>query len=154
MIRRTPHAQRGYAPRRRQRGYTLIEVVVAFALLALAMVLLLGTLSGAAKQVRWSGDAGGAALHAQSLFDQLGVGEALQAGHRDGDFEEGRYRWSLDVQPYADIAQAGQPGVDPSAPQLLQLVLRVQWRDGGPREQLLVRSLRLVTPDATQGPAP
>ncbi|MBW8810817.1 MAG: prepilin-type N-terminal cleavage/methylation domain-containing protein, partial [Lysobacter sp.] len=34
----------------RQRGYTLLEVIVAFALLAMALTLLLGTLSGAAKQ--------------------------------------------------------------------------------------------------------
>lgn len=148
------HAPRAIRAPRTQGGYTLIEVVVAFALLALAMVLLLGTLSGAARQVRWSGDAGNAALHAQSLFDQLGVGEALQVGRREGDFEDGRYRWTLDVQPYADIAAAGQPGVDPGAPQLLQLALLVQWRDGGPRDQLAVRSLRLVTPDATQAAPP
>ncbi|MFL7980276.1 prepilin-type N-terminal cleavage/methylation domain-containing protein, partial [Xanthomonas vasicola] len=37
---------------KRQRGYTLIEVIVAFALLALALSLLLGSLSGAARQVR------------------------------------------------------------------------------------------------------
>jgi len=145
-------------PRRRfpskQSGYTLIEVVVAFALLALAMTLLLGTLSGAAKQVRWSADAGRAALHAQSLLDQTGVGEALQPGRREGEFEEGRYRWSLDIQPYTDIAQATQAGTDPSAPQLMRLVLSVQWREGGPRERLQLQSLRLVMPDATQGVSP
>jgi len=135
----------------RQRGYTLIEVIVAFALLALGMTLLLGTLSGAARQVRWSADAGRATLHAQSLLDQTGVGEALQPGRRDGEFEDGRYRWSLEIVPYVDIAQATQAGVDPSAPQLMRLVLSVQWRDGGPRERLQVQSLRLVAPDATQG---
>jgi len=94
----------------RQRGYTLIEVIVAFALLALAMTLLLGTLSGAARQVRWSADAGRATLHAQSLLDQTGVGEALQPGRRDGEFEDGRYRWSLEIVPYVD-AGGGLEGV-------------------------------------------
>ena len=50
----------------RQRGFTLIEIVVAFAILALALTLLLGTLSGATKQIRWADDAGRAALHAES----------------------------------------------------------------------------------------
>ena len=48
---------------RRQRGYTLIEIIVAFAILALGLTLLLGTLSGATRQVRAAGDAGRAALH-------------------------------------------------------------------------------------------
>ena len=77
-------------------------MIVAFAVLALALTLLLGTLSGAARQVRWADDAGRAALHAQSLLDQLGVGEALQPGQRDGEFEDGRYRWSLEVAPWRD----------------------------------------------------
>lgn len=60
----------------RQRGYTLIEVLVAFSVLALGLTLLLGTLSGATRQVRWSADAGRAALHAQSLIAQAEIGRA------------------------------------------------------------------------------
>jgi general secretion pathway protein I len=149
---RTP-TRASHASRTNQRGYTLIEVVVAFALLALGMTLLLGTLSGAARQVRWSADAGRAALHAQSLLDQAGVGESLQPGRREGELDNGRYRWSLEVVPYTDIAQATQAGIDPSAPQLMRLVLSVQWREGGPRERLQLQSLRLVMPDPTQGAA-
>src|SRR3546814_2829814 len=61
-----------------ERGYTLVEVLVAFAILALALTLLLGTLSGAARQVEWSGQAGRAALHAQSMLEGIGVAEALR----------------------------------------------------------------------------
>jgi general secretion pathway protein I len=130
------------------RGYTLIEVIVAFAILALALTLLLGTLSGATRQVRWADEAGRAALHAQSLLDQVGVGEALQPGHRDGDFEHGRYRWSLDVAPYQDPLLPPPTTLDLSAPRLLQLSLTVQWGDAvdDPRRRLQLQSLRLVTP--------
>lgn len=132
------------------RGYTLIEVIVAFAVLALALTLLLGTLSGAVKQVRWADDAGRAALHAQSLLDQTGVGEALQPGHSEGGFEQDRYRWSLDIEPWRDPDAQDVVLVDPAAPQLLQLTLAVEWGDGGPRERLQLQSLRLVTPDSRQ----
>ena len=73
-----------------QRGFTLIEVIVAFGILALALTLLLGTLSGAAKQVHWSDQAGRAALHAQSLMAQTGVAQTLHAGQVIGQHERGR----------------------------------------------------------------
>ena len=131
-------------------GFTLIEVIVAFAVLALALTLLLGTLSGAAKQVRWADDAGRAALHAQSLLDQTGVGEALQPGQRDGEFEDGRYRWTLQVEPWRDQVAQDPTLIDPTASRLMRLTLAVQWGDGGPRQRLQLQSLRLVAPDSRE----
>ena len=133
-----------------QRGYTLIEVIVAFAVLALALTLLLGILSGAAKQVRWADEAGRASLHAQSLLDQTGVGEALQPGSSDGTFEDDRFRWSLQVEPWRDPSVQDVTLVDPGAPQLLQMTLLVQWGEGGPQQRLQLQSLRLVAPDTRQ----
>jgi len=131
---------------RPQRGYSLIEVIVAFALLALALTLLLGTLSGAARQVRWSGDAGRAALHAQSLLEQVGVGESIQPGQRDGEFDDGRYRWTLSITPWTDTAFPPALAVDPAAPRLYEVALSVRWSDGQPGQQLQLRTLRLVAP--------
>ncbi len=134
------------AGRRHQRGYTLIEVVVAFALLAFGMTLLLGSLTNATKQVRVSNDAGRAALHAQTLIDQAGVGEALAVGQRDGEVEGGRYRWDMNVTPFRDPTAPPRQDQILGAPQLLRLELTVHWGDGGPRETLRLQSLRLVTP--------
>ncbi|MEG3789841.1 prepilin-type N-terminal cleavage/methylation domain-containing protein [Lysobacter sp. CCNWLW3] len=137
----------GWRARRAARGYTLIEVIIAFALLALAMTLLLGTLSGAARQVRWSGDAGRAALHAQSLLDQIGVAEPLTPGQQSGDFEEGRYRWTLGVAQWRDRAVAAtQQPVDVNGPQLFEITLAVEWGDGGPAQRFQLRSLRSALP--------
>ncbi|QCU72724.1 general secretion pathway protein GspI [Luteimonas yindakuii] len=137
--------------RRRVSGYTLLEVLVAFAVLALALTLLLGTLSGGARQVRWSADAGRAALHAQSLLADVGVGAPLQPGRREGVFEDGRYRWSLEVAPWVEADRPLPVVVDPYAPQLLSLQLTVLWGEGGPRERLQLHSLRLVQADAMAG---
>jgi general secretion pathway protein I len=143
----------GLRPARSQRGYTLIEVIVAFALLAAALTLLLGTLSGATRQVRWSGDAGRAALHAQSLLDTVGIIEPLKTGERQGDFDDGRYRWSLRISPWEDPALANRLR-EPAGPVLYELDLDVRWGDGGPREHLQLRSLRLGSPHSTVGGAP
>jgi len=136
-----------------QRGYTLIEVIVAFAILALALTLLLGTLSGATQQIRWADDAGRAALHAESLLAQTGVGDALAPGHTEGTFENGKYRWTMDVAPWVDpsLVDVSPQPVDPGAPRLLSLDLQVQWGSGAPKERLHLQSLRLVTPNPLEG---
>ncbi|WP_213435991.1 MULTISPECIES: type II secretion system protein XpsI [Lysobacteraceae] len=141
---------------RRQHGYTLLEVVVAFGVLAVALTILLGILSGATQQVRWSEDAGRAALNAESLLDQAGVGTPLEAGHTEGVFEDGRYRWTLDVTPWKDptAPPATEQPVDPGAPQMYALDLQVQWGKGTPRERLQLQSLRLATPSQLEPVAP
>ena len=128
---------------KRQDGFSLIEVIVAFALLAGALTLLLGTLSGAARQVRDSQLHSRAALYAQSLLAVQGVEAPLQTGHRDGAFEDGRFHWAIDVRPYLD-PHAAAAASQPSATALLQLDLQLHWGDA-PAEQLHWRTLRWVS---------
>lgn len=143
-----PASGRGGGGAAKAHGFTLIEVIVAFALLALGLTLLLGTMANASRQVRWSADAGRAAMHAQSLLAEAGVGEVLVPGVQEGDFEDGRYRWRLQVAPWRDPDVPPGPLTDLSAPQMQELELSVQWGDG-PGERLRLRSLRLVRPDPT-----
>lgn len=131
-----------------QRGYSLIEVIVAFALLASALTVLLGALTGAARQVRDSADAGRAALHAQSLLAQVGVGVPLKPGSEKGEFDDGRYRWGLEIARWVDPERAPDAALDPAAPTMLEVRLGVEWGEGGPRERLLIRTLRLVPTEA------
>ncbi|MDI9238775.1 prepilin-type N-terminal cleavage/methylation domain-containing protein [Lysobacter sp. LF1] len=129
----------------RQRGFTLLEVIVAFALLAAALALLLGILSNSARQVRWSDEAGRAALYAQTLIDQVGVGEPITAGQLDGEFEQGRYRWQLRIAPWRDAATAGaQSPAAPNAPRLFEVTLTMEWGAADPGQRLQLRSLRTV----------
>jgi general secretion pathway protein I len=94
--------------------------------------------------VRWSADAGRAALHAQSLVAQVGVGEPLVPGRRGGELEAGRYRWLLEVEPWFDPQLPAAPLADPFGAQMMALRLTVEWGEGGPRERLVVESLRLA----------
>jgi general secretion pathway protein I len=131
----------------RQRGFTLIEVIIAFALLALALTLLLGSLSGAARQIRTAEDSGRATLHAQSLLAQQGVGQTLQPGRTQGTFEKGRYRWEMEVAPYVDPLRTRVPQASSAAPRLLQLQLDVEWGEA-PGQRLRWHALRLAPGDA------
>ncbi|UNK43042.1 prepilin-type N-terminal cleavage/methylation domain-containing protein [Luteimonas sp. S4-F44] len=137
---------------RGQAGYTLIEVIVAFAVLGLGLMLLLGTLSNGTRQVRWAADAGRAALHARSLLDGVGLSIPVVPGQRNGSFEDGRYRWTLAIVPYVDPELPPAEPLAQGGPQVYELTLAMDWGEAGPRERLQVRTLRLHAPEQT-GPA-
>lgn len=131
-----------------QRGYSLLEVIVAFALLALALTLLLGSLSGGSRQVHNADLRSRAVLHAQSLLAVAGVETPLQEGRQQGQWEDGRYRWELQVSPFVEPrggALQASTAVAATGPQLAELSLQVRWGDGD-AEQLQWRTLRLLPP--------
>ena len=143
---RAPTRSRGFP--RHARGYTLIEVIVAFALLALALTVLLGSLSNAARQVHWADGAGRATLYAQSLLDQVGVGAPLKAGTSGGSFENERYHWTMDVHPYVD-AGSGKPAVTADGAQLYEVEVHLDWGSAA-AQHLQLQTLRLSRPDIGQ----
>lgn len=131
----------------RPRGFTLLEVMLAFVILAVAMGLLLGMLSRGLGQVRTSQDESEVALHAQSLLDQVGVIEPVQTGGQVGEFANGRYRYRLETTEVEDPSPAPalppvleDPGSAINAPKIYRVALVVSW---GPPES--PRQMRFTT---------
>ena len=152
----TVHRMRGRA---RQRGYTLLEVLVAFALLAIGLGVLLAILSGGVHAVARASQSTQAALHAESILDTLGADRRLQPGHSEGLFEDGRYRWTLDIEPFTPPVPAPQqanPFTTNAGTQdfaenvMVRVVLRMQWGDRGAEQSLRVETLRAYAPAQVQ----
>jgi general secretion pathway protein I len=132
----------------RQRGFTLIEIVVAFAILALGLGITMQIASGAMRNARQAATRTDAALYAQSLLDSVGVGERLEEGGSSGDFNE-QFHWDLDARKYEIESETPlEPGMGPV--QLYRLELRVTWEAGGKEQEALFTTLRALTPDPGQ----
>lgn len=143
--------KRVVAPRS-QAGFTLLEVMLAFVLLATAMALLIGMLSNGLRQVRQAQDETEATLFAQSLFEQTGTLESLKPAVRDGEFAGGRYRYRLTVERIPDPLPAtpvpggaASPESQDSA-ELFRLSLQVQWGEGQRVQRLHFVTLRARAP--------
>ena len=138
------------------RGFTLLEVLLAFVLLGAAMGLLIAMLSNGLRQVRQAQDETEATLHAQSLLDQIGVLEAIVPVRRQGEFDRGRYRYELEVtefrdpMPVPEQEQPIAPAVTEGAPKLYRVALAIRWGTGQPAQQLKFVTLRARTPQLPQ----
>lgn len=113
-------------------GFSLLEVVVAFAILALALGALYPVFSSAARRATLVAEHDGAVLLADSKLAEIDAATLrTEAGTYDG-----RYRWRRRVEPYV----LPDARADPSPLIPYQITLEVRW---GPEER--ARSIALTT---------
>lgn len=84
------------ASRSSMRGFSLIEMVAAFLVFAIAIGVLMSVLTAAMRNARMSADYTMAALWAQTRLDIVGVGTPVEEGHTSGRFDD-TYSWDLDI---------------------------------------------------------
>ena len=133
--------------RSRATGFTLIEIIVAFAVLAVGLGIAMQIAAGAMRNARHAEERTEAALYAQSLLDSAGIGERLEEGETSGEFAD-RYRWSMSVTPFEVETTTDSP-LDPalSPVQLYRLELVVTWGRQPREQEARFVTLRALTPD-------
>ena len=121
-----------------ERGFTLLEVVVAFAIAALGLsVLFSGTLGGL-RAAEVAGRYGEAVSRARSHLAAVGHGAPLAAGEQGGE-DDGGWRWRLRIAPMAGVARAqGNP-----VPTLFAVSVSVSWGEGDAERRVQLDTRRL-----------
>lgn len=86
---------------RNERGFTILEVLVALAILAVALAAVLAAISGALGAATRAESLLRATLAAQSLLAGAGIETPLVPGRSSGTLPDGS-GWSLEVRPFED----------------------------------------------------
>jgi general secretion pathway protein I len=120
----------------RQRGFTLIEAVIAFAILGLSLSALYGAFGAALSRTRRDAKLSEATLIAQSLLARAGTELPASSGHFTGEWQD--YRYELSQQ----ISSASRPGI-PTV-QTAQVTARVTWAGSSGQRELEISALELV----------
>ncbi|MGY6588980.1 MAG: type IV pilus modification PilV family protein [Wenzhouxiangella sp.] len=128
--------------RKRQAGFTLIEVMAAFAVFALLFGVILQILSASMTNTRRAGDFTQAALWAQSKLDAAGIEEMIEPGVTRGQFDD-RFRWQLEISEEMIFDERGVDVFDLPI-SLYELVLTVEWGDQRNPRFAEFRTLRSV----------
>ncbi|MGO4703433.1 prepilin-type N-terminal cleavage/methylation domain-containing protein [Dyella sp. 2RAB6] len=128
---------------KRAGGFSLLEVIAAILLLAIAFTALMRVTGGSIELTNNAADYTRAALWAHSLLDTVDAEGPLKPGHTEGRFNQ-QYRWRLTVTPWTPV------DVDPqqqlSALALTKLDLDVLWGQGRSERSAHFSTLRLTMP--------
>jgi general secretion pathway protein I len=130
---------------RREGGFTLVEVVVAFVLLALVLTTGLEIFSSGLRRAGELEDRSRAILVAQSRLAMAGVEQSLAEGTTQGDSEDGRFHWTMAVVPSPEgLPAPDQPQPGPGSFILFHVDVQVQWQGGDQKPRAYALSTLLL----------
>lgn len=127
--------------RQRSRGFTLLEVMLAFVIFALSFATVLEIMAGTIRSVGRASEDTEVALMAQSLMDLVGTEIPIEEGEYSGTGMD-RYQWEMGITLYDTGAQAGDEGMstqelaDLSGIELYRVDLYVDWEAGRRQREL------------------
>jgi len=130
-------------PARSDRGFTLLEVLIAFTIAALALGLLFRAASSGLLSVETAGRYEEAVSRARSHMAEIGRDASPVAGESEGD-DGGGYHWHLRVTPEARGQTASNgPIAGPPPPVLYAVMVAISWHDAGKTREFVLRSERM-----------
>ena len=133
--------------RKLQLGFSLLEVLVAFVILALAMGVLMQIFSGGLQNATRAGEYQQAVLLAQSKLASIGIETPLNESDNSGEFDS-KYRWHVSIQRYQENpAQSNEQTGIPTAllpVKLLEVEVQVLWGDTEQPHSVDLKTLRMV----------
>ncbi len=126
----------------KQKGFSLLEILIAFSILALSLGILLKIFSAGVNTAVVAEDYTAAVQIAESLMAKTGVETPLQAG-QDSGLENEKYHWLVEVSPFVFNPE----NVDNTTMTtvLFKVKVIVSWGDGNANDrQVELTTLKLI----------
>lgn len=123
----------------KQRGFSLLEILIAFSILALSLGILLKIFSAGVNTASVAEEYTAAVQIAESEMAKAGVITPLQAGELNG-LENEKYHWNISVSPFQFTAENVDTATLPAV--LFKVKVTVNW---GGDSQTDSRQLELIS---------
>jgi general secretion pathway protein I len=126
----------------KQQGFSLLEILIAFSILALSLGILLKIFSAGVNTALVAEDYTAAVQIAESLMAKTGVETPLQANQASG-LENEKYHWLVEVSPFEFNPDNVDPAAIPAV--LFKVKVIVSWGDDNTNDrQVELTTLKLA----------
>lgn len=121
------------------RGFSLIETLVAFMILSISLVMVLELFSGSLKSINISNDYEYAIFHARKKMEEILVFENLDPINTQGELGNG-YEWTVEVSPEQNIIDNSPT----SQLVLFNIKVKVQWQKFGRTKEFMITTQKVA----------
>ena len=127
--------------RRLQQGFSLLEILIAFSILAFSLTILLNIFSGGLRRTIVAEEYQQAVIIAQSKLAAAGVEEPLDSAAQSGEIDE-KYFWSVQAQAF----NMGKLGLDEDDQNVVpyQVTVTVEWFADRNNRQFELTTIKLA----------
>jgi len=123
-------------------GFTLIEVVVALAILGVALTVIIELFSGGLRLARTSVEYTRAITYARMKMEEIAVQQKMEEGTQEGEFDS-TYRWQVETKK-VDVLPI-EKGIEFKAPtELFQVKVNILWKSGDREKSTRLETYRTI----------
>jgi general secretion pathway protein I len=123
-------------------GFTLIEVVVAMAILAIGLTVIIELFSGGLRLARTSMEYTKAVHYARTKMEEIGVKQTMEEGNEEGEFEDA-FHWQVETKRVDLVPGEHGPDFKPPA-ELFQVKVIVLWKSGSKERSTGIESYKVI----------
>ena len=121
-------------------GFTLIEVVIALAILGIGLTVIIELFSGGLRLGRASVEYTKAVNYARIKMEEIAIKPNIQEGTEEGEFDP-TYRWQVGIKK-VDILSLGKDRTITPPVELFQVKLNVLWKSGSKERSAIFETYR------------
>jgi len=123
-------------------GFTLLEVLVAMAILGIGLVVIIELFSGGLRLGRTSEEYTKAVGYARMKLEEISLAKSLEEGIEEGEFDR-EYRWQVEVKK-VDLLPPGRETSYQPPVALYWVRIDVLWKSGTRERTTALESYRLL----------
>ncbi|MBW1678787.1 MAG: type II secretion system protein [Deltaproteobacteria bacterium] len=127
------------------KGFTLIEIMVALAILGIALTIIMQLFSGGLCLARKSEDYSRAVFYGRQLLEEICLQKEISEREEAGKFE-GDYTWKYEIKPYSVLIEKEENGGKGKnfSLKIFNVRVTVFWPSGDKEKSLNFETLKTV----------
>lgn len=132
----------------KSKGFTLIEVLVAMAILGVGLTLIIELFSGGLRLGRASEEYTKAVNYARIKMEEIMVKPMMEEGSEEGKFDD-TFRWQVEVKKVDLLPIENRPEFKPPV-QFFQVQINIVWKSGSKERSTRIESYKTLRPEEDQ----